>query len=264
MKDYAKLVQNPGQATVPQSQTKSKESLVRSAKEMQPKEQRRAGNLLGMLLLIFIVLVVAYGIIRQYLQHHHLLGLNTAVKDSQSKAASNADSAGPQFDFYTVLPKGNIAGTNASANTNNPLSTPVASVSSVAASTASISAVNASSSGVTPTATPANMQTAGNAPIVTMPVAGSTSATNPAAASTPAANTKFYLNVGDYATAADAEQMLSQLLLLGVEATVAPKEDNGATAYEVMVGPFNDAAAMNVVKSQLAAHEINALVVQAN
>ena len=261
MKDYAKLVKTSPERTPSAAPKPKVNNLVRSAKELQAETPKKYGNTIGLLLVLFIVLVVAYGVLRQYLSHHHLLGMNSQDKGAAQKPANKADAnTTPQFDFYTVLPKGNVADSNATAQASMPTSSDNSDVSNLAQAVTSPSAMaNVSSIATDTSVNNTAPQSSTAAPVTSI----STVATAPQVAST-ASTGKYYLNVGDYATAADANQMLSQLLLLGVQASVNPKQDSGATAYEVIVGPFNDAAAMNVVKAQLAVHEINALVVQAN
>ena len=56
--------------------------------------------------------------------------------------------------------------------------------------------------------------------------------------------------------------MLSQLLLLGVQANVKTNQENGEPSYQVLVGPFDDQDAMTIVRNQLAVHQIQASVIQ--
>lgn len=249
MKDYAKLVNTPREMrSVGKVAPQEQPNLVRSAKERQPKEQG-SKNTFAILLVLFIIIAVGYGVVHQYFATHHIdLSTGKITKEiSQIKknATSAAQNSVPQFDFYTVLPKGSTpsSSNNAAANTNS------------AASTATSNAPPAPSAPPTPSATPpaqpAPTPTAPTAPVTTINISANT-----------AASIKYFLNVGDYSTNADAERMLSQLLLLGVQASVAPKQDNGATVYEVLVGPFGDQAAMGIVKDQLSSHQINTVVVQ--
>ena len=81
-------------------------------------------------------------------------------------------------------------------------------------------------------------------------------------AAPPAGAVKYYLSAGSYANSDDASQMLSQLLLVGVDAKVVTTQDNGEPAYQVLVGPFASVAAYSPVKQQLAAHQVQVSVVQ--
>lgn len=245
MKDYAKLVNTPREQNHTQkAQPQEQPNLVRSAKELQSKEGQGNKNIFGILLVVFIVLAVGYGVVRQYLATHHIdlsTGRITKEISQIKKTATGQQSSVPQFDFYTVLPNGNTptANNNTNQSTSTNTSTPDNNTSNSAAPAPTTAPAQQPSTATPPPAPPA-------APVTTINVSSA----------------KYYLNIGDYSTNDDAQKMLSQLLLLGVQAAVMPKNDNGASVYEVLVGPFNNQDAMNVVKSQLDSHQINSSVIQ--
>jgi cell division protein FtsN len=249
MKDYAKLVNNPREMRSSEKvQPQEQPNLVRSAKERQPKENQGNKNVFAILLVLFILAVVGYGILRQYFATHHIdfsTGKITTEISKIKKSAAAATQSVPQFDFYTVLPKGStLTSTSAPSTTNNAPSTSSAPASATPPASAP-----------TPAPVSAPVAQPAPAPVPTAPVTTINVSSN-------VLGNKYFLNVGDYSTNDDAQKMLSQLLLLGVQANVAPKQDNGVILYEVLVGPFSDSAAINVVKNQLNSHQINTVTVQ--
>jgi cell division protein FtsN len=264
MKDYAKILNTPKEArAVQKEQSQEKPNLVRSAKELQPKESGSSKNTFGILLVIFILAIVGYGVVRQYFATHHIdLSSGTVTKQVAQVKKSVSSTAGqnsvPQFDFYTVLPKGtqpsaptvaNAASSTASAAISNPAST-------TAAPPAPSGAPDVSSAPAAPAPSSAVQPSTAAAPVSTINV--NSNANNNTSSNT----STYYLSAGDYNSNDDAQKMLSQLLLLGAAASVTTKTINGATAYEVLVGPFSDPDTMNVVKNQLSSHQINTEVAQ--
>ena len=262
MKDYAKIVNTTPRETrsAQKAQPQEKPNLVRSAKELQPKESGSSKNTFGILLVLFILAVVGYGVVRQYFATHHIdLSSGTVTKEvtptKKSVSTTPAQNSVPQFDFYTVLPKGTqpAAAPGASASSNNassPEPAPTAENTTPTATPSSGNTPTANTALSTPPAETVSTPTTAAAPVSTINV-GANNASGP-----------YYLNAGDYSSNDDAQKMLSQLLLLGAQASVTTKTVNGATAYEVLVGPFSDLDTMNVVKNQLGTHQINAEAAQ--
>jgi cell division septation protein DedD len=245
MKDYAKFAGTAREErVVERTAPQPKANLIHSAKELQTKEGQENKNIFSIFLILFILAAVGYGIIHQYFSNHHFAGTHARTSSGMQARNNNATGAQdnvPQFDFYTVLPKGATANDQATAATPNAAANNNTSTSSAATSAAQA----APSAQVSVPVPPPKPQ----APVTTINVSANNAA-------------KYYLNVGDYTTDSDAQQMLSQLLLLGVPASVALKQNNNNTAYEVIVGPFADQDAMSVVKNQLSSHQINTTVIQ--
>ncbi len=252
MKDYAKIVNTTPRETrgAQRAQPQEKPNLVRSAKELQPKEIGSSKNTFGILLVIFILAIVGYGVVRQYFATHHIdFSSGTVTKEvaqvKKSVSSTPAQNTVPQFDFYTVLPKG--AQPSAPAPTNN---TAPAATSNTTPTAPATSTPEASAPQAAPPATATTTPATPTAPVSTINVGSANS------------NGPYYLNAGDYTNNDDAQKMLSQLLLLGAQASVSTKTINGAIAYEVVVGPFSDPDTMNVVKNQLSSHQINTEVAE--
>jgi cell division protein FtsN len=64
----------------------------------------------------------------------------------------------------------------------------------------------------------------------------------------------YFLQVGAFRSAEDAETQRAKLAMLGIEALVTEREQSGRTVYRVRVGPFNQKALADLTREQL---EIN-------
>ncbi len=259
MKDYAKIV---GQSPVP-NRPEVRPASGAGPRRPMPQQQHRmapppkqSSSKAGLWVIVgLIVLVVMFS---AYRQHVHKLALRADGHDA--KPAQTNQVASPQYDFYSVLPSGNNASANPSSATATDASasttTPAAGASSTAATP-----VTATTPATTPAATPAVTPGTPGASVVNTPaVTQAPPATAPAAP--PAGPVKYYLSAGSYSNSDDANQMLSQLLLVGVDASVVTTQDNGSPAYQVLVGPFASPAAYASVKQKLAAHQVQVSVVQ--
>lgn len=230
MKDYAKVI---NQSREIHGQRMVKETLTQSAvdktKEREAPRKKSGSSGFFTVFAIFIVIAVLFAVYRQYTHPKGLLNPNAKKEEATQAAPQQATS--PQFDFYTVLPNGTTPGANPSS----------------------------SSTGAPPATAPASQTSA------TTPAPATTTAAPVAQIPTTAAPAKsgqYYLAAGSFANSADAQQMLSQLLLLGVQANIKNNQENGEPTYQVLVGPFDDQDAMNIVKGQLALHQIQASVLQ--
>ena len=85
--------------------------------------------------------------------------------------------------------------------------------------------------------------------------------------STPAANTNagdpfdYVIQVGAYRSAADADAQKAKLAMMGLDAKVSERDQGGRTVYRVRVGPYDDKAAAEKVRTRLESSSIeNTLV----
>lgn len=250
MKDYAKTInrskeihgQQQGKQTLTKSAVQTSKTLERE------KKSSESGRGFFSLVAIFVIVAVLFAAYRQYIRHR--AETNPQPHPVATQNSASAQPANPQFDFYTVLPNGSTTGAQA-ANSASAANSSTATNPSGAATTSS--GTGTTTTGTTPSTTTTTAPASGTA-TTNIQVAPISSAT--------AAPSEYYLNAGGFANSADAQQMLSQLLLLGVQANIQTSQDNGAPTYEVLVGPFADQDTMNIVKNQLAAHQIQATVVQ--
>lgn len=239
MKDYAKTVSRPPEAA---GKNTSRESLTQSAMQQNraaPSANKKSGTGFFSVIAVFICIAILFAGYRQY-THHNAVAKPTAATEQTQQQPTN-----PQFDFYTVLPAG---GTPGSANSNaasNPAAAP--------------SATTSAATTTTPTGAPA---TSSATPSLATTPTGNQSAPIQTITTGATPTTQSYLNAGQYANLADAQQMLSQLLLLGVQANIQTTQSNGQSSYQVLVGPFDDPAAMGIVKQQLAAHQLQTTAMQ--
>ena len=226
MKDYAKVI---NQSKEIHGREQGRQTLTRSAMQKSrttsaKEAPKKSGSGFFALVTIFIVVAILFAVYRQYT--HHKKAEEATAQPAGAKTSQQVAS-NPQFDFYSVLPNG-----------ASPSGAPTSSTTVQAGGAEAAPAPAVASAPVAVSTAVAPVQTINTAP------------------------TQFYLNAGEFANKADAQQMLSQLLLLGTQANIKAVQDNGAPSYQVLVGPFVDRDSMSIVKNQLQAHQIQASVVQ--
>ncbi|RDK04130.1 SPOR domain-containing protein [Paraburkholderia lacunae] len=121
-------------------------------------------------------------------------------------------------------------------------------------------------------AAPAKKPQAGSAPSATAGTSApkSSSSTTVAsikpgsnAAPTPGdANTGYFLQVGAYKTAADAEQQRARLAFQGFESKVTQRDAGGITYYRVRIGPFSKFEDMNSSRQRLSDAGVDTAVIR--
>ncbi len=116
-----------------------------------------------------------------------------------------------------------------------------------------------------PQATSAPAATAaGSAPKSTSAPA-TANAAKPGASAAPApgdANTGYFLQVGAYKTAADAEQQRARLAFQGFESKVTQRDAGGVTYYRVRIGPFSKFEDMNSSRQRLSDAGVDTAVIR--
>ncbi|RKP49287.1 SPOR domain-containing protein [Trinickia fusca] len=87
---------------------------------------------------------------------------------------------------------------------------------------------------------------------------------NAASAAAPAndANTGYFLQVGAYKTAADAEQQRARLAFQGFESKVSQRDAGGVTYFRVRIGPFSKFEDMNTTRQRLSDAGIDTAVIR--
>ncbi|PMS20012.1 cell division protein [Trinickia dabaoshanensis] len=101
-------------------------------------------------------------------------------------------------------------------------------------------------------------QTANAAPAVTP---NANNAAHPAAGANDA-NTGYFLQVGAYKTAADAEQQRARLAFQGFESKVSQRDAGGVTYFRVRIGPFSKFDEMNATRQRLSDAGIDTAVIR--
>jgi cell division protein FtsN len=99
---------------------------------------------------------------------------------------------------------------------------------------------------------------ANNAPATNAKPAPAASAANAAND----ANTGFFLQVGAYKTAADAEQQRARLAFQGFESKVSQRDAGGITYYRVRIGPFAKFDDMNSTRQRLSDAGVDTAVIR--
>ncbi|WP_116134731.1 SPOR domain-containing protein [Trinickia diaoshuihuensis] len=97
-----------------------------------------------------------------------------------------------------------------------------------------------------------NANTANNA---AHPAAGASAGANDA-------NTGYFLQVGAYKTAADAEQQRARLAFQGFESKVSQRDAGGVTYFRVRIGPFSKFDDMNATRQRLSDAGIDTAVIR--
>jgi cell division protein FtsN len=102
-----------------------------------------------------------------------------------------------------------------------------------------------------------------NVPPAATPGAGSAAhANNGAPAGANEANTGYFLQVGAYKTAADAEQQRARLAFQGFESKVSQRDAGGVTYFRVRIGPFSKFEDMNATRQRLSDAGIDTAVIR--
>jgi len=133
--------------------------------------------------------------------------------------------------------------------TNRPVAKPGAVSAGMAASVAA---------GVPRAAIPAGAgipAPAGTTPPVTSPA--------PAKSAKPGADAfSYFVQVGAYARAEDAEQQRARVALMGMTAKVSEREQSGRTVYRVRLGPFDRKEEADAAQERLAGSGVEAAMVR--
>jgi cell division protein FtsN len=95
------------------------------------------------------------------------------------------------------------------------------------------------------------------------PAAAPAVTTPPTAAATPGADPfTYFVQAGAFRTPEDAEAQRAKLAMLGVDAAISEREQNGRTVFRVRVGPFNQKALADLTLEQLQVNNIESALVR--
>ena len=72
----------------------------------------------------------------------------------------------------------------------------------------------------------------------------------------------YFVQAGAFRTPEDAEAQRAKLAMLGIDALVTEREQNGRTVYRVRVGPFNQKALADLTLEQLQVNHIESALVR--
>ncbi len=78
----------------------------------------------------------------------------------------------------------------------------------------------------------------------------------------PAEDSRFLLQAGAFRTADDADSMRARLALLGFDARVFPREQDGTTLYRVRLGPYGNLEDVNQIRKTMAENGIDVQLVR--
>lgn len=102
------------------------------------------------------------------------------------------------------------------------------------------------------------------------PPPGVTAATDPKAAPPPEKGTavvvddgsRFLLQAGAFRTPDDADAMRARLALLGFDAKIFPRDQDGATLYRVRLGPYGDLNDVNRIRKTMSENGIDVQLIR--
>lgn len=102
------------------------------------------------------------------------------------------------------------------------------------------------------------------------PGKGEAAATDPKAAPPPAEkgnvfpaeDSRFLLQAGAFRTPEDADSMRARLALLGFDAKIFPREQDGTTLYRVRLGPYGNVEDVNRIRKTMAENGIDVQLVR--
>jgi cell division septation protein DedD len=196
--------------------------------------------------------------------------------------------ATPEFDFYTVLPKMEVAATTKGGVTAKPPSPPTAPAAPPVAST--LAASNAPTPATPPTplvaapATPPIQSAPAAAPSTAL--AAAASETKPAAPAVvkqppaepvvaaappaeiktlppkPAASTVYALQLGIFKNYAEADRLKAALTMSGLEVYIQPYTRNAQVYNRVIMGPYPSKAAASEQRTALQKNKISSVLVK--
>jgi cell division protein FtsN len=72
----------------------------------------------------------------------------------------------------------------------------------------------------------------------------------------------YFLQIGAFKEIAEAESARAKLALVGVEASVSEKNNDGAVLHRVRVGPFDHVDAMNKMRAKLSENGVDTAIVR--
>ncbi|WP_374351255.1 SPOR domain-containing protein [Limnohabitans sp.] len=73
---------------------------------------------------------------------------------------------------------------------------------------------------------------------------------------------QYFVQVGAYRTQAEAEAQKAKMAMMGLEAKVSEREQAGRTVYRVRLGPFDDKAAAERVRTKLESAQVDNAIVR--
>lgn len=78
----------------------------------------------------------------------------------------------------------------------------------------------------------------------------------------PAEDSRFLLQAGAFRTPDDADSMRARLALMGFDAKVFPREQDGTTLYRVRLGPYGNLDDVNRIRKKMAENGIDVQLVR--
>ncbi len=94
------------------------------------------------------------------------------------------------------------------------------------------------------------------------PAPAANATASPAASPATADPFTYFVQVGAFRTPQDAETQKAKLGMLGIEAAITEREQNGRTVYRVRVGPFSQKALADQTREQLEVSGVEAALVR--
>jgi len=99
-------------------------------------------------------------------------------------------------------------------------------------------------------------------PAVSADPLGDLAKSKAAGADTAAEPFQYFVQVGAYRTQAEADAQKAKMAMMGLEAKVSEREQAGRTVYRVRLGPFDDKAAAERVRTKLESAQVDNAIVR--
>jgi cell division septation protein DedD len=221
--------------------------IPRHGRERRPRREQ-GGTLIGMFIGLILGLTLAAGI-AYYLSKGGALSrsLPPSKDPAKSVAKAQASSGRGRFDFYDILPGGEVP------RIRPPETRP-------------LEGADTPGKGEIPKAETARADAARVEPVRAAPATGAPPGLTTAAVEAPSADVRrgrSYLQAGAFQKESDAENQKARLALSGWEATIqAATLPDRTTWYRVRVGPFDNVDEMNRNRAEMAKRGFDVSVIR--
>ncbi len=170
-------------------------------------------------------------------------GEDDLVRPQPDANDATDDEAGPQYDFYTLLPGKEVPISDAELAATERAETERLAAQQRAAEQAE---ADAAAGGALPQPVDTDALQPSR-PIATAPITDRNSATAAGAGN----DNRYLLQAGAFQAAAQAEELKARVALLGLSARVEPATINGKTIHRVRMGPYGTASDLADAKRKL-------------
>lgn len=181
----------------------------------------------------------------------------TAAPAAPKPLASAEAPAAPQFDFYTMLPKMQVAAAN-----NQPQPAPAQSQPTQPSQAVSSAPMADANPVPAPSAVNEAVAPAATSVAPASPLAPQSPVAPPSAENSADAGSQYWLQVGTVREYAAVDQLKAQLAMLGLDVTVEKFKADSQLYYRVSVGPYSSRQGALVKQKQLKDSGLASMIVK--